>query len=73
VQKLSQQQLVPQQLVLPPEEVSLNLSRESEDLVVKVEKIYTTLLRDASGLGFSIAGGVGATPYRKICRLFLLL
>merc|ERR1719464_1114066 len=24
----------------------LNMSRESEDLVIKVEKIYTTLLRD---------------------------
>jgi len=44
---------------------SLNLSRDSEDLVVRVEKIFTTLLRDNSGLGFSIAGGLGATPYRE--------
>ena len=29
-----------------------------------MEKIYTTLLRDNSGLGFSIAGGQGATPFK---------
>jgi len=51
-----------------PESLSLNLSRDSEDLVVKVEKIFTTLLRDNSGLGFSIAGGLGATPYREGCE-----
>lgn len=38
--------------------------RDSDDLVVKEETIYTTLLRDKGGLGFSIAGGIGATPYR---------
>ena len=43
---------------------SLNTSRDTEDLVVRVEKIYTTLLRDTSGLGFSIAGGQGATPFK---------
>merc|ERR1719410_3224381 len=43
----------------------LNTSRESEDLVIKVEKIYTTLLRDNTGLGFSIAGGLGAAPYKE--------
>merc|ERR1719367_647664 len=43
---------------------SLNTSRDTEDLVVRVEKIYTTLLRDSSGLGFSIAGGQGATPFK---------
>jgi len=32
--------------------------------VVRVEKIYTTLLRDTQGLGFSIAGGQGATPFK---------
>jgi len=42
----------------------LNTSRESEDLVIKIEKIYTTLLRDNSGLGFSIAGGLGAAPFK---------
>jgi protein scribble len=44
---------------------SLNTSRDTEDLVVKVEKIYTTLLRDTFGLGFSIAGGQGATPFKE--------
>ena len=39
--------------------------QESEDLVIKVEKIYTTLLRDHTGLGFSIAGGLGAAPYKE--------
>jgi protein scribble len=43
----------------------LNTSRESEDLVIKIEKIYTTLLRDNSGLGFSIAGGLGAAPFKE--------
>ena len=71
LQKLSllqqQQQQLPQQFPQPSleEGSSLNLSRDSEDLVVRVEKIYTTLLRDSAGLGFSIAGGVGATPYRN--------
>ena len=70
LQKLSplqQQQQLPQQFPQPSleEGSSLNLSRDSEDLVVRVEKIYTTLLRDTAGLGFSIAGGVGATPYRN--------
>merc|ERR1719153_66086 len=44
---------------------SLNTSRDTEDLVVRVEKIYTTLLRDTSGLGFSIAGGQGAAPFKE--------
>ena len=44
---------------------SLNTSRETEDLVIRVEKIYTTLLRDTTGLGFSIAGGQGATPFKE--------
>jgi hypothetical protein len=61
----SQPLLTPQQQQSLEEVGSLNLSRESEDLVEKVEKIYTTLLRDSMGLGFSIAGGLGATPYRK--------
>ena len=39
--------------------------QETEDLVIKVEKIYTTLLRDNSGLGFSIAGGLGAAPFKE--------
>jgi len=43
----------------------LNTSRESEDLVIKIEKIYTTLLRDNTGLGFSIAGGLGATQFKE--------
>eukprot|EP00092_Neocalanus_flemingeri_P034773 GFUD01037843.1.p1 GENE.GFUD01037843.1~~GFUD01037843.1.p1 ORF type:complete len:1576 (+),score=260.87 GFUD01037843.1:158-4885(+) len=43
----------------------LNTSRDSEDLVIKIEKIYTTLLRDNSGLGFSIAGGLGAAPFKE--------
>merc|ERR1719220_1334531 len=43
---------------------SLNTSRDTEDLVVRVEKIYTTLLRDNTGLGFSIAGGLGAAPFK---------
>ena len=30
-----------------------------------MEKIYTTLLRDQTGLGFSIAGGLGAAPYKE--------
>ena len=30
-----------------------------------MEKIYTTLLRDNTGLGFSIAGGLGAAPYKE--------
>ena len=30
-----------------------------------MEKIYTTLLRDHTGLGFSIAGGLGAAPYKE--------
>ena len=38
---------------------------DGEDLVIKVEKIYTTLLRDNTGLGFSIAGGLGAAPYKE--------
>ena len=33
--------------------------------MIKVEKIYTTLLRDNTGLGFSIAGGLGAAPYKE--------
>ena len=33
--------------------------------MIKVEKIYTTLLRDNTGLGFSIAGGLGAAAYRE--------
>ena len=32
---------------------------------MKVERIYTTLLRDQTGLGFSIAGGQGAAPFRE--------
>ena len=47
---------------------SLNTSRDTEDLVVRVEKIYTTLLRDTSGLGFSIAGGQGATPFKDTSK-----
>eukprot|EP00092_Neocalanus_flemingeri_P002644 GFUD01002832.1.p1 GENE.GFUD01002832.1~~GFUD01002832.1.p1 ORF type:complete len:1969 (+),score=355.00 GFUD01002832.1:159-6065(+) len=43
----------------------LNTSRDSEDLVIKIEKIYTTLLRDNSGLGFSIAGGLDAAPFKE--------
>ena len=39
--------------------------QDSEDLVIKIEKIYTTLLRDNSGLGFSIAGGLGAAPFKE--------
>merc|ERR550539_1179830 len=42
-----------------------NTSKDGEDLVIKVEKIYTTLLRDNTGLGFSIAGGLGAAPYKE--------
>ena len=40
-------------------------NQETEELVVKVERIYTTLLRDQAGLGFSIAGGQGAAPFRE--------
>ena len=39
--------------------------QDGEDLVIKVEKIYTTLLRDNTGLGFSIAGGLGAAAYKE--------
>ena len=41
------------------------IRQDGEDLVIKVEKIYTTLLRDNTGLGFSIAGGLGAAPYKE--------
>jgi len=38
---------------------------ETEDLSIKTEKVYTTLLRNQTGLGFSIAGGKGAVPYME--------
>ena len=44
---------------------TLYFIQESEDLVIKIEKIYTTLLRDNTGLGFSIAGGLGATQFKE--------
>ncbi|CAG0914556.1 unnamed protein product [Notodromas monacha] len=45
--------------------LGLNDSRgEDEELVVKHDKIYTTLIRDHNGLGFSIAGGRGSSPFR---------
>ncbi|XP_064480658.1 protein scribble homolog isoform X3 [Ornithodoros turicata] len=34
------------------------------DFETKREIIYTTLIRDHNGLGFSIAGGIGGTPYK---------
>ncbi|XP_077519617.1 protein lap4-like isoform X34 [Amblyomma americanum] len=34
------------------------------DFETKREIIYTTLIRDHNGLGFSIAGGKGGTPYK---------
>ena len=39
--------------------------QEGQDLVIKIEKIYTTLLRDHTGLGFSIAGGLGAAQFKE--------
>jgi len=39
--------------------------KETEDLVIKLETIYTTLLRDQAGLGFSVAGGQGAIPFME--------
>jgi hypothetical protein len=37
---------------------------EREELVAKHDKVYTTLIRDHNGLGFSIAGGRGSSPFR---------
>ncbi|KAL1123176.1 hypothetical protein AAG570_002263, partial [Ranatra chinensis] len=34
------------------------------DLEVKTQTVYTTLIRDQNGLGFSIAGGKGCPPYK---------
>ena len=42
-----------------------SLSRlSSGDLSLSKQIIHTTLIRDENGLGFSIAGGKGATPYK---------
>ncbi|XP_043213961.1 protein lap4-like isoform X2 [Amphibalanus amphitrite] len=46
----------------PPPPAQVN-GQASEELVPKIETIHTTLMRDKSGLGFSIAGGKGAAPY----------
>ena len=34
------------------------------ELEVRTDSIHTTLMRDHNGLGFSIAGGKGAAPYK---------
>lgn len=31
----------------------------------KKQLVYTTLIRDQNGLGFSIAGGKGCTPFKE--------
>lgn len=32
--------------------------------LLKKQIVYTTLIRDQNGLGFSIAGGKGCTPFK---------
>ena len=44
---------------------SFNFNPESFDL--KKQIIYTTLIRDQNGVGFSIAGGEGGVPYKEGC------
>ncbi|XP_073992639.1 scribble planar cell polarity protein isoform X7 [Rhodnius prolixus] len=34
------------------------------DFDIRLQTVYTTLIRDQNGLGFSIAGGKGCPPYR---------
>ncbi|XP_077560305.1 uncharacterized protein LOC144175102 isoform X3 [Haemaphysalis longicornis] len=61
----------PSGLLVPPsdtEQRSLPTTPEPRtpepDFETKREIIYTTLIRDHNGLGFSIAGGKGGTPYK---------
>lgn len=35
--------------------------------------MYTTLIRDQNGLGFSIAGGKGCTPFKDNTEVFIIL
>lgn len=36
----------------------------ASDTEVLKSMVYTTLIRDSNGLGFSIAGGKGCPPFR---------
>jgi protein scribble len=38
---------------------------QTPDFDLKRQIIYTTLIRDQNGLGFSIAGGIGGTPFKE--------
>lgn len=40
------------------------MNGDGEPLVPRLDTIHTTLIRDKNGLGFSIAGGKGVTPYQ---------
>ncbi|KAG1666736.1 Protein scribble [Nymphon striatum] len=42
-----------------------NKSQLPTDMVIRKEKLYTTLIRDQNGLGFCIAGGKGGTPFKS--------
>jgi len=50
--------------LVPAPEPTLPQLRETDELAIKVERVYTTLIRDQGGLGFSIAGGLGAAQFR---------
>ena len=40
------------------------LSPSDWEIFLKQERVYVTLMRDHTGLGFSIAGGKGGDPYK---------
>lgn len=38
----------------------------------KKQIVYTTLIRDQNGLGFSIAGGKGCTPFKDNTEVIII-
>ena len=50
----------------PPTQSSLpdSGSKQQNGLELRKERVYITLLRDHTGLGFSISGGKGGNPYK---------
>lgn len=46
------------------EPMQLNGIGEAQPIEIKLETVYTTLVRNHEGLGFSIAGGGGAAQFR---------
>ncbi|CAG0880347.1 unnamed protein product [Darwinula stevensoni] len=47
-----------------PGSISGKEEDSQEEMVIREENVYTTLMRDQNGLGFSIAGGRGSNPFK---------